>query len=106
MLKLQSACLLALIAGSLTLITSILSDSRMFTIFYRTILSIGLFGVLGYVAGSFVEPYLQRLTAEIKPKGQKIDIVNEQKNIDIQENGNQFSPFSQDNLEHISRPPK
>lgn len=104
MLKLRIALCLALVVGILTLINGILNDARMTTIIYRVVISIVIFGVVGYILGVVGEKIYKELVAENSVPGQHIDIVSEQPMNDEVVSESEFSPFASDSFEQISRP--
>lgn len=53
MLRLRFAGGLALIVGMVTLVISILNDARPTTILYRSVISVSVFGLLGYLLGDW-----------------------------------------------------
>ena len=60
-LKLRLAIGLALFAGTLTLVISIVHENRTMTVLYRAIISTAVFGICGYIYGVLVEQYLPML---------------------------------------------
>jgi len=98
MLKLRIALVLALIAAVITAVVGAVQGARATTILYRTLVSLAVFGGGAYLAGKAAEQYLLRL-ADVKPKGQKIDITSKDASLGPDELLNpsyaeqQFSPF-------------
>lgn len=111
MLKLRMALYLALIVGTLTLINGVWHDARMATIIYRVMISVVLFGVVGYGLGVMGDKIYREVVAkriaEEKEKevtlGEQANIVNEQNNNEVTPEA-EFSPFASEHFEQISRP--
>lgn len=104
MLKLYISLCLALVVGTLTLTNGILHDARMATIIYRVVISVVLFGIVGYGLGALGEKIYRELVAKDIAQGQDIDIVSEEPINDEVVPESEFSPFASDNFEQISRP--
>lgn len=104
MLKLYISLCLALVVGTLTLTNGILHDVRMETIIYRVVISVILFGAVGYGVGIVGEKIYKELVAKDIAQGQHIDIVSEEQINDAVVPESEFSPFASDNFEQISRP--
>lgn len=105
MRKLWCSLGFALLVGTLTLITSILSDIRLSTSIYRFLVSFIVFGAAGYILAMTAEKIVKPDLAGLNSKGQKIDIISEQE--PVSENNaeeNSFIPFTPDNLERIPTP--
>ncbi len=100
MLKLRFAVGLALFVGIITFFISVANDVRPATILYRSIISLSVFGALGYLLGAVVENFLTMKAKDIKSSEQKVDIISEQEN--AVPNDHVFDPFTPDNFEHIS----
>jgi len=104
MLKLRIALGLALVVGTLTLTNGVLHDARMSTIVYRVVISIVLFGILGYVLAIVGERFYREIVEKNTTPGQDADVVNEQQINEEIASESEFSPFVSDNFEQISRP--
>lgn len=112
MLKLRIALCLALVVGTLTLTNGVLHDARVTTIIYRVMISVVLFGVVGYGLAVMGEKIYRELVAKNSNPGEEIEVVpEEQINIVSKEQTNdevvpeaEFSPFASENFEQISRP--
>ena len=75
-LKSRMSSYLAGITGTLMLILSFFHDVRWTTLLYRTFLTMLIFGIVGFLAGIFLETYLkQPAPNEDAHKGQNIDIA-------------------------------
>ncbi|MDD4602105.1 hypothetical protein SDC9_06247 [bioreactor metagenome] len=106
--KLRCALGLALIVGILTLITSFLSDIRLWTILYRFVISFILFGVLGYILASTAEKFALPGFKSVNVKGQKVDIISKEESTNENNSAdsskeNLFIAFTPDNLERIPK---
>lgn len=101
MLKIQFAVGLALAVGIITFIISVMNDARPATILYRTVISLSVFGVFGYLLGIITEKFLFAQSDDLKSTGQKVDIISDQDNTTLN-NDPVFDPFTPDNFEHIS----
>lgn len=108
MLKLRLTVGLALIAGALTALIGLIQDVRPLTVLYRCLTSMLIFGIGGFALGVMAEGFINNLLAAIKPKGQKIDIINRDELINVDEligqprPDNEFSPFTPDNFDRVS----
>ena len=74
-LKLRCAIGLALIAGVLTLMIGLTNGARSMTLFYRILVSLVLFGVLGYIYGFFAEKYWPMIMQLVKSTALENDAV-------------------------------
>jgi hypothetical protein len=108
MLKQRLTLFLALTGSLLTIIIGMLNDVRLLTIAYRALVSLFIFALIGYVLGLAAEMFLQRLSATIKPKGQKIDITSEEEVIATDyltapdDTETEFRPLTPDHFDRIS----
>jgi uncharacterized protein YacL len=103
-LKLRIALCLALIVGALTLLYGMLQGARLETIIYRIIISIAIFGFIGYGLGIIVERSLKNLEVKNIKQGQKKDIVDEKQPLDDPPKDSEFAPFTSNSFQQISRP--
>jgi hypothetical protein len=104
-LKLRIALCLALIVGTLTLTNGMLQGARVATIIYRIIISVTLFGFIGYGLGFIFENYFKKYLVEKEiGKGQEIDLVSEQPSLEELSKEPAFSPFTADNFQQMTRP--
>lgn len=105
MLKHRIAIGFALFAGTLTLLGSIFQDVRFMTVFYRTVVSVAIFGGAGFLIGIMAEKLLREMLAGIKSKGGNIDIISEPQQPGAEEGSSDsgFSPFTPDMVERITR---
>lgn len=103
-LKLRISLCLALIVGTLTLTYGMLQGARIATIIFRSIVSIVLFGFIGYGLGIIFERYWQKaLKEKDKNEGQEIDIVSEQQPLGEVCSDSEFAPFTADNFQQVTR---
>jgi hypothetical protein len=100
-LKLRIALYLALIVGALTLLYGMLQGARLETVIYRIIVSIAIFGIIGYGLGIIVERFLKNV-AQGQKKDQ--DIVNEKQPLDDAPKDSEFAPFTSSSFQQITRP--
>jgi Na+/glutamate symporter len=104
-LKLRIALCLALIVGTLTLLNGMLQGARLETVIYRIIISIAIFGIIGYVLGIIVERFLQKkLEVKNRDQGQKEESVNEEQFLDDLPKDSEFAPFTSNSFQQITRP--
>lgn len=104
-LKLRIALCLALIVGALTLLNGMLQGARLETVIYRIIISIAIFGIIGYVLGIIVERFLKKkLEVKNREQGQKKEIVNEEQPLDDLPKDSEFAPFTSSSFQQITRP--
>lgn len=104
MLKLRSALCLALIVGALTLLNGMLQGARLETIVYRIIISIAIFGFMGYGLGMIVERFLKNIAIKKVEQGQKKDILNEERPLEDLPVSSEFAPFTSTSFQQITRP--
>ena len=104
MLKLRIALGLGLFVGGLTLTIGILHDTRPLTILYRVAISAILFSCVGYGLGIMFENFLKDILVKLSSKGNNVDIVTQQEEVNEGEKASEFSPFNSTDFEHISRP--
>lgn len=108
MIKRRFTCSLALIGSALTVIIGLLHDVRLSTIGYRALVSLFIFALIGYILGVTAEAFLMRLMENIKPKGQKIDIISEDDVTGMDEltasadTDTEFRPLTPDNFNHLT----
>ena len=104
MLKPRIALCLALVVGALTLINGILSSVRAVTILYRVVMSVVAFGLVGYAIGVVIEKFFKEFLEEKMSQPKHIDIVSEQQPLDEIPTESEFSQFTSDDFQQISRP--
>ncbi len=104
-LKLRTALCLALIVGTLTLLNGVLQGARLETIIYRIIVSVAIFGFIGYGIGLIVERFLKNIALKkLEEKSQEDRLKeNESSDDDITDNS-EFAPFTSTSFEQITRP--
>ncbi|MDR3563778.1 MAG: hypothetical protein P4N59_20410 [Negativicutes bacterium] len=108
MLRRRIALSLALAGCILTILVGFISDVRPMTIGYRSLISLLVFGILGYLIGGVIETFSDRVKADFVTKGQNVDIVsNNDEDIHPSASGtsspneHHFSAFSSEQFEHI-----
>lgn len=104
MLKLYISLCLALVVGTLTLTNGILHDARLATIAYRVVISVALFGIVGYALGIVGEKIYRELITKSREQGQQSDAVSTEHTDHEVMPESEFSPFASDSFEQISRP--
>lgn len=104
MLKLRIALGLASIVGALTLLNGILQGARIETVMYRAIISIAVFGFIGYGLGIIAENFLRRVLAKEMGREQETESINEQQSLEDLSVDSEFAPFTSQNFQQISRP--
>jgi membrane protein implicated in regulation of membrane protease activity len=103
--KLWCSLGVALLVGTLTLITSILSDIRLSASIYRFAVSFIVFGLVSYILAMAVEKFVKPKLMGLNSKGQRIDIISKQEPVSESDaEDNSFTPFTPDNLERIPTP--
>ena len=103
-LKLRTALCLALIVGALTLLNGVLQGARLETIIYRIIVSVAIFGFIGYGIGLIVERFLKKIALKkLEEKSQGDKLTNNDYPDDIADNS-EFAPFTSTSFEQITRP--
>jgi len=103
-LKLRAALCLALIVGTLTLLNGVLQGARLETIIYRIIVSVAIFGFIGYGIGLIVERFLKNIALKkLEEESQKDRLQENESSDDITDNS-EFAPFTSTSFEQITRP--
>jgi len=103
-LKLRTALCLALIVGTLTLLNGVLQGARIETIIYRIIVSIAIFGFIGYGIGLIVERFFENIALKkLEEKSQRDELKENEPSDDVTENS-EFAPFTSTSFEQITRP--
>ena len=108
MLNQRLALTLAIIGGILTVLVGFLQDVRPWTIGYRSVVSSIVFGVCGYLLGSMIDSYQQRIEEDFKPEGQNIDIISTDADTDNTQpaiaasSDETFRPFTPDTFNQLS----
>ncbi len=104
MLKLYISLCLALVVGTLTLTNGILHDARLAIIAYRVVISVVLFGIIGYALGIVGEKFYREMIAKSREHRQDSEVVSTKSNDHEVIPESEFSPFASDSFEQISRP--
>ena len=104
MFKLRIALCLALIVGTLTLLNGMLQGARLETVIYRFIISVSIFGFIGYGLGIIVERFLKHTAAICLEKEQKKDSLKEDKTFDDSPGDSEFAPFTANSFQQVKRP--
>lgn len=103
MFKLQFAGCLALFVGIVTFVISVMNDARPTTILYRSVISVSVFGLLGYLLAGLTGNWLAAKSDSLHSSEEPAEQVNEQKS-DGMPAERAFDPFTPDQFEHISSP--
>jgi hypothetical protein len=103
-LKLRIALCLALIVGTLTLLNGTLQGARLETVIYRFIISIAIFGFIGYGLGIIVERFLQHTVAKNLEQEQEKDSLKDDKPSEDSPGDSEFAPFTADSFQQVKRP--
>ena len=109
MFRLYVAFGLAVAAGLVTAISGLWQDLGAFTLSYRTLISIVIFGAAGYFFGGYVEVFLHGiLETTLNPRGQNVDITSKESIVEADELINpshaqkEFSPLTPNDFEHFT----
>ena len=104
--KLRVSIGLGVFACILTTVVCLIHNTRPYTILYRTVITFLFFGICGFWIGKKVEIFYNRLKSESFAKGQKVDIVSENKQSETAETdaATSFTPMTSANLPHLTRP--
>lgn len=109
MFRLYVAFGLAVAAGLVTAISGLWQDLGTFTLSYRTLISIVIFGAVGFFFGGYAEVFVRGiLETALNPKGQNIDITSKDSIIEADELINpshaqkNFSPLTPNDFEHFT----
>lgn len=100
-LKLRVSLVLAFATSILTILVGFSNGIATTAILYRTLVSLVLFSVLGYICGQFAERFLQQEVDKPEMTGQNLDIianVDQEAELPVSE----FKPLSPDNFENIT----
>lgn len=100
-LKLRIGFYMALIASSLTLFVGMNNSITLTAMVYRTLVSLVLFAILGYVCGQFVERFFQEKLDKVEPKGSIIDSAGSDKQEEAL-SAEEFEPLNPKNFENIT----
>lgn len=105
MYKLRFAGCLSLVVAILTLTISVVHGARPMTILYRTLISIAIFGIAGFIFGGIVERFFGRTLSSQSPKEDQGELVGEDKKIEnkVAAESADFTPFTPENLAHVIR---
>ncbi|CUH96113.1 hypothetical protein P22_2201 [Propionispora sp. 2/2-37] len=103
MYKLRFAGCLALVVAVLTLTISVVHGARPMTILYRTFISIGIFGISGFIFGSIVERFFGHILSSLRPQEDQDDLVEGVKKVESKNatKSVDFTPFTPENLARI-----
>ena len=115
-LKLRCAIGLALFAGLLTLLIGLVNDARSMTLLYRTLISVIIFGICGYIFGILADLYMpvilqaiQGFDEDIAVAGQNEPEVSDEA-VTVASNeatepdlNPSFTPFTPERLEIVPR---
>ncbi|SFL72551.1 hypothetical protein [Pelosinus propionicus] len=104
MLKLRTALCLALIVGTLTLLNGMLQGARLETIIYRIIVSVAIFGFIGYGLGLIVERFFKKIALKKLNEKYQSDTLKENEPSDDVTGNSEFAPFTSTSFEQITRP--
>lgn len=104
--KLRVSIGLGLFACVLTMAVCLIHNTRPYTILYRTVITFLFFCICGFWIGRKAEIFYNQLKSESFAKGQKVDIVSENKQSETAETDapTGFTPVTSANLPHLTRP--
>lgn len=100
-LKLRISLYVALGASGLTLLVGALNSITVAAMVYRTLVSLVLFAVLGYICGQFAERFFQEKVGEIEAKGKNLDIISSSEHGEELPDTN-FEPLNPEDFENIT----
>jgi len=101
-LKLRISLYMALIASSLTLLVGAQNSITLTAMAYRTLVSLVLFAIFGYVCGQFAERFFQEKLDKVESKGMNVDIVSGDDEHGDELPGTDFEPLNPKNFENIT----
>ena len=104
--KLRVSIGLGVFACILTTVVCLIHNTRPYTILYRTVITFLFFSICGFWIGRKAEIFYNKLKSEPSVKGQKVDIVSENKQSEPAEGdaATGFTPMTSANLPHLTRP--
>lgn len=80
-----------------------LQGARLETVIYRIIISIAIFGFIGYGLGIIMERFLKNIVVKIE-QGHKEDIIHKEEPINDIPMNSEFAPFTSNSFQQIARP--
>ena len=101
-LKLRISLYMAIIASSLTLLVGVHNCITLTAMAYRTLVSLVLFAIFGYVCGQFAERFFHKNMNELEPKGMNVDIVSNDDEPGDELPAAEFEPLNPNNFENIT----
>ncbi|TWH48622.1 hypothetical protein [Sporomusa sp. KB1] len=101
-LKLRISLYVALIASGLTLLVGAHNNITLTAMLYRTLVSLVLFAIIGYVCGQFAERYFQETLDELEPKGVDVTIAGSDDQQGDEVPIAEFEPLNPNNFENIT----
>jgi hypothetical protein len=104
MVKLKIAFTFAIISCILTIFSALTEHVRISTLFYRMIVSMLLFGVVGYFVSGFIQKYISRLLIKLQQNEDSNDVLQNPLPDNNSSDGKdtEFRPLTVQKLEHIS----
>lgn len=99
MFRLRFAGCLALFVGIATFVISVMNEARPTTILYRSVISVSIFGLLGYLLAGLTGNWLAAKSSNLKSSAEPA--THEQANGEPPGDP-AFDPFTPDKFEHIS----
>lgn len=100
-LNIRIGLYLALMAGTLTILVGAMSGVTPVVILYRTLVSVVLFAVLGYISAQFAERYFRDKLNETGTKGNNVDVESPDEYGD-KIPAPEFKPLNPEHFENIT----
>lgn len=105
--KLRWAFFLALAAGILTLVVSLIYNARLYTALYRSLVSAVVFALIGLIVGLALDRLLLKTNISDRSKGRTIDVKSENNTDPADSVGSapesEFRPLTPDMVERVYR---
>jgi len=104
MVKLKIALVFAIITCIFTAVSAISEQARIMTIFYRVIISMLVFGLVGYFAAIYIQQKIElklNLLTKKAPTTEPSPLPPGDESSSVEPNI-KFSPLTAENLEHIT----
>lgn len=105
MLKWRFSLAMSIVAGILTFLFGIFQHVRIEILLYRTVVSMFVFSIIGFVFGILLGRFFYQLLTKCQTKGTQVDVTaGDVSNSDHPYSAPEFTPLSPDNIEQVFRP--
>ncbi|MBP2640080.1 MAG: hypothetical protein H6Q66_1031 [Firmicutes bacterium] len=105
MFKWRFSLAVAGLAGILTCLFGIFQQTRLETLFFRTIVSVCIFSIAGFLIAILLNRFFRYLLDNCQTKGTQVDVTaGESLNTDAPHLSSEFTPLSPGNVKQVFRP--